>query len=522
MKPLVACYKAYRGGEWLNASLESISKQCAGAVIALSDQPWKGAIPLADGSYPPENCTEPLTKFRQRHPEFKIVTVRTPANTHSNQQYRLGMECIAKSFGKDCGVLIVDTDEVWNEADLLTLRQTMSNNHNALCFRSAIWTYLRSPLWRVTPQESARVVVGLANPDLPTGKSRMADVYSLYPRNKIVDVPCNFHHFGYVRLDPEEITSKLANSTTQDQVPTRPQWKEIVWDTLPEGTNLHPQVGFEKCWGGVTEINIDDLPQSVPSEDVFWSGLMWHNPSALCSLLLCNDTVWRSEVETLPPQDCPATTVKPSLLPALIRLSALLGQSLTSDSISFLPSRLRMSFRETAQLAFLTTEVPMGGRLLEIGSGHGGSMATMMLGCLRGTMLTGVDPYLPYTEENVILDRGVQEGSAGRFFETIAFMKKIVGSRNVELICKPSAEAAKDHPPDSLDLLLVDGNHSYASCLEDLRLWWPTLKKDGLLLVHDYASRFPGVIRAVKEFEAEQKIRFHLPTRSTLLWGRKL
>lgn len=37
-----------------------------------------------------------------------------------------------------------------------------------------------------------------------------------------------------------------------------------------------------------------------------------------------------------------------------------------------------------------------------------------------------------------------------------------------------------------VNLVLVDGAHDYEGCAEDIRVWLPHLRQDGLLVVHDY------------------------------------
>lgn len=509
MKPLAALVKAYRGGEWLEASLESVRRQCAGAVVVLSDGPWRE---VAGTSHPPENCRAPLERFRRRHPEFPVVvqTLRRNAST-TESQYAVGMDLIGTHFGRDCGVLLLDTDEVWDDAELAKLRAAMSEDTGALVFRSRIWTYLRSPLWRVAPQEDARVVVGLARPGLPTGKSRLADIHKHYKPAQIRDVGCVFHHFGYVRDDPDEITAKLERSTSQDRVPTRPDWKRVVWDVLPRGANLHPQTGFERCWGRVEPVTADMLPPAATDADAFWAGLAWHGSDQV-ETLLDDDPRWRTRAESMPPDESPPTVVSESMLPAVRRLGL----------PEFLRPHLRMSLRETAQLMGLARGVPAGGTALEIGSGKGGSMAAMMAAVRPSAYLVAVDPYLPYDEHNVNLDRNVREGSADEFAGVVARMRADGFGPGVRAMPVASADAVGSFPDDTLDLILVDGNHSFEHCKQDLDLWWPKLRTGGVLLVHDYATRFPGVVRAVREFEAERGVRLALPLRSTLAWLRKI
>ena len=49
-----------------------------------------------------------------------------------------------------------------------------------------------------------------------------------------------------------------------------------------------------------------------------------------------------------------------------------------------------------------------------------------------------------------------------------------------------------------IDYLWVDGDHSYKGCAEDIRNWFPFLKKKGWLCLHDYANPC-GVERAAQE-----------------------
>ena len=51
-----------------------------------------------------------------------------------------------------------------------------------------------------------------------------------------------------------------------------------------------------------------------------------------------------------------------------------------------------------------------------------------------------------------------------------------------------------------VDLVYIDGDHSYDGCREDIRLWQQAVKPGGWLGGHDYSHpRFPGVTRAVRE-----------------------
>jgi len=57
-----------------------------------------------------------------------------------------------------------------------------------------------------------------------------------------------------------------------------------------------------------------------------------------------------------------------------------------------------------------------------------------------------------------------------------------------------------------VDFVYVDGNHSYDYVLNDLRNYWPLVKKSGLLAGHDI--NFDEVSRAICDFIKERDIYF--------------
>ncbi len=69
-----------------------------------------------------------------------------------------------------------------------------------------------------------------------------------------------------------------------------------------------------------------------------------------------------------------------------------------------------------------------------------------------------------------------------------------------------SVEAARDFKDGALDLVFLDGDHSYEGCKRDIGAWLPKVKRGGWLGGHDYNNvgdarfDFTGVARAVDEF----------------------
>ena len=70
------------------------------------------------------------------------------------------------------------------------------------------------------------------------------------------------------------------------------------------------------------------------------------------------------------------------------------------------------------------------------------------------------------------------------------------------MIHAKSLDAAPYFATHSLDVIFIDGLHTYEGTLADIRAWWPKLSPDGgLMIFNDYGSKgFPGVKRAVQTF----------------------
>ncbi len=68
-----------------------------------------------------------------------------------------------------------------------------------------------------------------------------------------------------------------------------------------------------------------------------------------------------------------------------------------------------------------------------------------------------------------------------------------------EVLRLPSVDAAELFAPGELDMVFIDGDHSYEGARADIGAWTPIIKPGGILAGHDYYTRWPGVVRAVDE-----------------------
>eukprot|EP00929_Paragymnodinium_shiwhaense_P079773 TRINITY_DN41586_c0_g1_i1.p1 TRINITY_DN41586_c0_g1~~TRINITY_DN41586_c0_g1_i1.p1 ORF type:complete len:402 (+),score=105.09 TRINITY_DN41586_c0_g1_i1:118-1323(+) len=74
-------------------------------------------------------------------------------------------------------------------------------------------------------------------------------------------------------------------------------------------------------------------------------------------------------------------------------------------------------------------------------------------------------------------------------------------------VVQRSVTAAEWIEPESLDLVFVDGDHSYEGAKGDIEAWWPALRAGGIMAGHDYTLTWPGVIEAVNAVAVEQGAR---------------
>ena len=78
-------------------------------------------------------------------------------------------------------------------------------------------------------------------------------------------------------------------------------------------------------------------------------------------------------------------------------------------------------------------------------------------------------------------------------------MERLQLTNYVNAVVAPSLAAVNAHLDRSLDLVFIDGDHSYGAVKADIEAWWPKVKFGGVLAGHDYRGKFAGVCKAVNE-----------------------
>jgi predicted O-methyltransferase YrrM len=123
------------------------------------------------------------------------------------------------------------------------------------------------------------------------------------------------------------------------------------------------------------------------------------------------------------------------------------------------------------------------GTIVEVGTLYGRSISCIFNVCvLNKNKIYSVDKY--HTPEFKIYLNGWGNGNL-----------KVVG-----LITEKSAQASQRFKNESVDLVFIDGDHSYEAVRNDLLSWFPKIKKSGVIMGHDYTGIHEGVSKAVKKY----------------------
>jgi predicted O-methyltransferase YrrM len=129
------------------------------------------------------------------------------------------------------------------------------------------------------------------------------------------------------------------------------------------------------------------------------------------------------------------------------------------------------------------SEVPAGGRIVEIGSFRGRSTIVLARGAAEGVEVVAIDPHAGN-------DRGPQEidGYAAEAEDDHArFLANLdaAGVAHRVTVVRKFSDDAHGDVADPIDLLWVDGAHRFGPARADLKAWGDRVRPGGRMLVHD-------------------------------------
>lgn len=136
---------------------------------------------------------------------------------------------------------------------------------------------------------------------------------------------------------------------------------------------------------------------------------------------------------------------------------------------------------------------------------------------LKPRHLILVDPFEGIVSSGDQNGNNVQHADLSVVYRTLLLNIQKAGIPNIQVIKEYSFNVLPKVPDNYLDIVYVDGDHSYEGVKRDLALAWPKIKSGGFLCGHDYRINHIkcqnnynfGVQRAVDEFLQEKGLRLY-------------
>lgn len=248
---ITALYKVFRGREFFEASLKSIYNHVDKIVIVSSEISWTGETG--------NNTREVAETFPD--PLKKIFILKHDTKDQLDQ-YRVGMQHIKLMHGCDW-VLLIDSDEVWDEASWEIATETLWNSTREINgYSASMHTYIKEVKFRVDDSKNLQVrPMVFIRPSVSNFGIRGNGVT---PWRYIPGI--YIHHFALVRDSVEEVFAKFRTSQIGDKhqpgIVDLDKWKAEVWDKIP-GPAYHYYRGCEQIWEKTIEVTNEDLPVTV-------------------------------------------------------------------------------------------------------------------------------------------------------------------------------------------------------------------------------------------------------------------
>lgn len=141
-----------------------------------------------------------------------------------------------------------------------------------------------------------------------------------------------------------------------------------------------------------------------------------------------------------------------------------------------------------------------------------GSHCKRILETTQVTKLYGIDSYVPYCPEDTL-----SVNYYDLFYNKVKDKMSVFGER-FTLIRNFSHVACNQFKDGELDFVFIDGDHSYEAVKTDLECWYNKVRDGGIVAGDDYATRHPGVPRAVNEFFGKKGLKVNICAEQPRVW----
>jgi len=146
---------------------------------------------------------------------------------------------------------------------------------------------------------------------------------------------------------------------------------------------------------------------------------------------------------------------------------------------------------ELIELNRIVKTLPDNAAIMEVGSCMGLSSGAMALACLG-------------TERRLYVLDTFPLGNLAKFDRG---MKALGVNPHIIIYRGDSRTMPIQYPPEKIDMLFIDGDHSIETVRSDSDNFFPCLKSGGILALHDHGNQFDGPRMAWDKLIAEGKVK---------------
>jgi len=246
----VALTKTWRGEELLDAAIESIYPVVDKIVFVHSDVSWRG-----ERGNTVRSTLDRWARARDR--DAKVVSLELDT-TSQDQQYEAGRRWCERHLDYDY-LMLWDTDEAYFTDELRAGMDWVDNNPGANAYSCSMYSYVRSPFFRVSQIDGCHPVIFVKRGISISGPRGCG----VWPRKEIPG--CTMHHFTGIRKNLELVIEKHATSSHVEHEPLHDveMWVQHGWNRLPYARNFHPNSRYSAAWPSCTVVTMDDLPPTM-------------------------------------------------------------------------------------------------------------------------------------------------------------------------------------------------------------------------------------------------------------------
>jgi hypothetical protein len=163
-------------------------------------------------------------------------------------------------------------------------------------------------------------------------------------------------------------------------------------------------------------------------------------------------------------------------------------------------------FNYPDMFAYAVQQLPQKGHAVEIGTWKGQSSAFLAVEIINSGKDIKLDCIDNFTGS--VIEPGQMfdaDNKAGRLLDVFKDnMRPVAG--HYMAIQSDSAAAADLYEDESLDFVFIDASHDYESFKKDLFAWFPKVKIGGMISGHDFADAYQGIVKAVRDHLANEKV----------------